>query len=89
MDTRLVGRTLDQSIMHCWGQRSSRGQPGSTTGQLLRNIPWPPNFVGRTPDYALIGLKVMQGLAKKKIAFSIGLYREVLKLQTPCTKGLP
>ena len=30
----LVGRTPDQSIMHCWGQRSCRGQPGSTRGQI-------------------------------------------------------
>ena len=30
----LIGRTPDQSAMHCWGQRSYRGQPGSTRGQI-------------------------------------------------------
>ena len=29
----LVGRTHDQSVMHCWGLRSCTGQPGSTRGQ--------------------------------------------------------
>ena len=41
----LVGRTPDQSVMHCWGQRSCRGQPEV---KLLRNAVWPPNLVGRT-----------------------------------------
>ena len=30
----LVGRTPDQSVMHCWGQRSCRGQLGSARGQI-------------------------------------------------------
>ena len=30
----LVGRTPDQSIMHCLGQRSCRGQLGSNRGQF-------------------------------------------------------
>ena len=30
----LVGRTPDQSVMHCCGQRSCMGQPGSTRGQI-------------------------------------------------------
>ena len=29
----LVRRTPDQSVVHCWGQRSCRGQLGSTRGQ--------------------------------------------------------
>ena len=58
-----VARTSDQSIMHCWGQRSCRGQLGSTKGQLLRNDLWPPNLVGRIPTKrnALLGSKVMKG----------------------------
>ena len=30
----LVGRTPDQSVMHCWGQRSCRGQVGLSRGQF-------------------------------------------------------
>ena len=30
----LVRRTPDQSIVHCWGQRSCRGHLGSTGGQI-------------------------------------------------------
>ena len=30
----LVKRTPDQSIVHCWGQRSCRGQLGSSRGQF-------------------------------------------------------
>ena len=28
----------DQTIMHCWDQRSYRGQPGSTTGQIASGL---------------------------------------------------
>ena len=30
----LVGRIPDQRVMHYWGQRSCRGHPGSTRGQI-------------------------------------------------------
>ena len=30
----LVRRAPDQSVVHCWGQRSCRGHPGSTRGQI-------------------------------------------------------
>ena len=30
----VVGKTPDQSVMHWWGQRSLRGQLGSSTGQI-------------------------------------------------------
>ena len=30
----LVRRTPDQSVVHCWGQRSCRGQLGSSRGQI-------------------------------------------------------
>ena len=30
----LVGRTPDQSVMHCWSRRSCRGQLGSSRGQI-------------------------------------------------------
>ena len=53
----LVGRIFDQSVMHCWGQMSCRGQ-GSTTGQIDtkfgRRNPWP-------ECNALMGSKIMQG----------------------------
>ena len=50
----LVKRTPDQSVLHCWGQRSCRviwGQPGV---KLLRNALWPPTLVGRTPDQSVM-----------------------------------
>ena len=50
----LVGRTPGQSLMHCWGQRSCRGQAGSRKGvKLLRNAVWPPNLVGKTLDQSV------------------------------------
>ena len=30
----LVRKSPDQSVVHCWGQRSCRGHPGSTRGQI-------------------------------------------------------
>ena len=50
----LVSRTPDQSVVHCWGQRSCRvswGQPGV---KLLRNALWPPNLVGIIPDQSVM-----------------------------------
>ena len=67
MATNLVGRTLDQSVMHCWIV-GVEGKVGVSWGQvgvnLLSNALWPPNLVGRPPDQkcnALLGSKVMQG----------------------------
>ena len=41
--------------MHCWGQRSCRGQPEV---KLLRNALWLPNLVGRTPNQSgIVGAK--------------------------------
>ena len=34
--SNLVVRTPDQILRHCWDQRSYRGQPGSTRGQVVR-----------------------------------------------------
>ena len=34
----LVGRTSDQSTMHCWGQRSCRGQPRLTRVQYIAGV---------------------------------------------------
>ena len=50
----LVGRTPDQSVMHCWVKGHagvSWGQPGV---KLLRNALWLPNLVGRTPDQSVM-----------------------------------
>ena len=41
-----LGRTPDQSVMHCWGRRSCRGQLGS--------MPYIYNLVGRTPDQSVM-----------------------------------
>ena len=45
----LVGRTHDQSVMHCWGQRSCTGQPGQPKVKFLRNALWPPNIGRKDP----------------------------------------
>ena len=38
----LVGRTPNWSVMHCWDQRSYRGKPRSTSGQIAQEYPiWP------------------------------------------------
>ena len=50
----LVGRTPDRSVMHWWGQRSCRGQPGSTRGKIAENALRPPNLVVRTLDQSLM-----------------------------------
>ena len=50
----LVGRTPDQNVMHCWGQRSFLGSSGPTRGQLLRNALRLPNLVGRIPDQSVV-----------------------------------
>ena len=46
----LVGRIPDQSVKHCWGQRSCRVSWGQVGVNLLSNAHWPPNLVGRIPD---------------------------------------
>ena len=45
----LVGRIPDQSIMLCWDQRSCRGQPGSTRGQIARKSPMATKFGNKNP----------------------------------------
>ena len=59
----LLRTTPYWSVMHCWGQRSCRGQLGV---KLLRNALWQPNLVDGTPDQsvecsALLLSKVMHG----------------------------
>ena len=34
----LVERTPDQSIVHCWDERSYRSSPGSTRGKIARSL---------------------------------------------------
>ena len=48
------GRKPDQSAMHYWGQRSRRGQLDQPEVKFTRNVPWLPNYVGRTPDQSLM-----------------------------------
>ena len=70
----LVGRTLDQSVMYCWGQRSCRGQAGSTTGQIAFKCSMATKFCRKNhwPECnALMGSKVMQrfsGVNQRAIA---------------------
>ena len=70
----LVGRTPNQSVMHCWGQMSCRGQPGSTSIQIAQTALWSPNLVGRTPDFSLMhcwgqkSCKGQPGLTRGQIA---------------------
>ena len=47
-------RTPDQSVVHCWGQRSYRGHWSQLGVRLLRNALWPPNLVGRIPDQSVM-----------------------------------
>ena len=63
----LVGRILDQNVMHCWGQRSWRGQLGSSRGQFAYQCPMATKFGGKNPwpeRNALLGSKVIHGSAK-------------------------
>ena len=46
----LVGITPDQSIFHCWGQRSAGVNQCQTEVKLLGNPQWPPNLVTRTTN---------------------------------------
>ena len=60
----LVGRIHDQNVMHCWGQSSCTGQPGSTTGQIPQNCPVSAKIGRKNPRpecNALMGSKVLQG----------------------------
>ena len=50
MAIKSVGRTSDLSILHCWDQRSCRGQPAV---KLLENPQWPPDLVAWTPDQSV------------------------------------
>ena len=55
-----VGRTLDQNIMHCWGQRPYRVNWGQPEVKMLTNVAWPPNLKGRSPvTKVLMGLKII------------------------------
>ena len=47
-------RTPDQSVVHCWGQRSYRGHRSQLGVRLLRNALWLPNLVGRIPDQSVM-----------------------------------
>ena len=46
----LVGRTPDRSVVHSWGQRSCRGQPGSIRAQITQECPMATEFGRTTPD---------------------------------------
>ena len=48
----LVEKTLNQSVLHWWGQRSFRGHPGSTRGQFAKQCPMATKF-GRIPEQSV------------------------------------
>ena len=60
----LVGRTHDQRVMRCWGQRSCTSQPESTRGQIPYKC-YVATKIGRKdprPECnVLMGSKVLQG----------------------------
>ena len=65
----LVERTPDQSVMHCRGRRSCRGQLGSSRGQYAQQCPMLTKFGGKNPWpelNALLGSKVMERSAGVK-----------------------
>ena len=41
---------LDQSVMHWWGQKSRKGQLGSTRSKLFRNAMWLPGVIRVQPE---------------------------------------
>ena len=45
----LVRRTPDQSVVHCFGQRSCWGHLGSTRGQIALQCPMATKFGGKNP----------------------------------------
>ena len=59
---KLVERIPGQTKMHCWSQRSCRGQLGSSRGQLAQKCRMATKFGGKNPwpeRNALLGSKVM------------------------------
>ena len=63
----LVERTPDQSVMHCWGQRSCKA--GVKWGQFVKQYLMPTKVSGKNPwpkRNALLGSKVIQGSAGVK-----------------------
>ena len=67
----LVGRTPDQSVVHCWGQRLCTSQMGSTTGQIAYECPISTKFCRKNPwpeCNTSLGSKVTQGSTRGQIA---------------------
>ena len=65
----LVRRTPDQSVVHCWGQKSGRGHLWSTMGQIAQKCLMATKFGWKNPwpkRNALLGSKVMLGSAGVK-----------------------
>ena len=50
----LVGRTLDQSVTHCWIRGHARVSQGQPEVKFFRNALWPPNLAERTPDQSVM-----------------------------------
>ena len=50
----LVGRTLDQSVTHCWVSGHAGVSQGQPEVKFFRNALWPPNLAERTPDQSVM-----------------------------------
>ena len=60
----LVRKTPDQSIVHCWGQRSCRGHLGPTRGQIKYLMATKFGEKNPRPKHnALLGSKVVEGVS--------------------------
>ena len=57
----VVGRITDQSEWHCWGQRSWRGQLGSSRGQFAKQCPMATKFGGKNPGPEHNGIAEVRG----------------------------
>ena len=81
----LVERTPDQSVMHCWGQRSCRGQPGSSRGQIAEKCCMATKFGRKNPwskCNSLLGQRSCRGQPEVKF-FRNALWPPNLAERTP------
>ena len=50
----MVGRTLDQSVTHCWVRGHAGGSQSQPEVKFFRNALWPPNLAEGTPDQSVM-----------------------------------
>ena len=71
--SNLVGRTPDQSVMHCWVKGHAgviRGQPGV---KLLSSVLWPSNLAGRIliKVECIAGIKDYEGVSWGQVGVNL------------------